>query len=256
MEFEVWDTSKPDVTFEPAKITFPALGFYMQQAEKIADYINSIEVTEDNIKDVKKDLAAARKVTKALSDRRIAIKKEILSDYEVFEQQVKDLSAVIDVAEDELREKVNALEEKEREEKLADIEELWGKRINLYQISELDPNAFDVWFDQRYLNKTVTMKTVETEMVEWLEATEKDIEACKSMDDEVLIEYLGTYDLAKAIQNVNERERLREMITEECDEEEDDFESEPSAIFMVIGAKDIKLTEMILKENNINYRRK
>ena len=228
----------------------------MQQVEKIADYINSIEVTEDNIKDVKKDLAAARKVTKALSDRRIAIKKEILSDYEVFEQQVKDLSAVIDVAEDELREKVNALEEKEREEKLADIEELWGKRINLYQISELDPNAFDVWFDQRYLNKTMTMKTVETEMVEWLEATEKDIEACKSMDDEVLIEYLGIYDLAKAIQNVNERERLREMITEECDEEEDDFESEPSAIFMVIGAKDIKLTEMILKENNINYRRK
>ena len=83
MEFEVWDTSKPDVTFEPAKITFPALGFYMEQAEKIADYINSIEVTEDNIKDVKKDLAAARKVTKALSDRRIAIKKEIMSNYEV-----------------------------------------------------------------------------------------------------------------------------------------------------------------------------
>ena len=253
MEFEVWDTSKPDVTFEPAKITFPAMSFYMVQAEKIANYIKGLEVTEDNVKDVKKDLAAARKVTKALSDRRIAIKREILRDYEVFEQQIKDLSAVIDDADIELREKVNELERQEQRAKLKKIEEIWGKRIGMYQIGDLDPNAFDMWFDQRYLNKTVTLKSVEDEMVEWLESTEKDIEACRSMDDEVLIEYLGTYNLAKAIQNVNEREQLREMLSEDS---EDDDEEERTAIFLITGDKDIKLTEMILKENNINYRRK
>lgn len=248
MEFEIWDTSKPDVTFEPATVTFPAFSFYKKQAELIADEIRSTTVTEDNVADVKRLLADARKVSEGLNRRRIDIKKDILQQYDEFEKQVKELASVIDIADSELREKLRILERMERDKKLKDIEDIWGQRAPMYQIFELAPNAFDMWLDPRMLNKSTSMKAVETDMVEWLEDSEKAIDTLKSMDDEYLVEYLGCFDLAKAISNVNTRNELKARVTNTKDED-----TTEKAIFIVYGKKDIKLTETLLQENEIEY---
>ena len=249
MEFEVWDPSKPDVTFKPADVSFPAFEFYRQQAVEIADYIRKIEVTESNVKDVKKELAQARKITDELSKRRIAIKKEILISFDSFEEKVKELGGVISEAEGELRSKVHELEEAEREAKKNQIRDLWDKRAAQYQITDMIPGAFDRWLIPQYLNKTVSMKNVEKEMVDWLENTEGDIETLRAMGEEYLVEYLGTLDLKQAISEVNRRNEIRESINDTEDEEE-------TATFIVAGTKDIKMTELLLKENNISYLRR
>ena len=251
MEFEVWDQSKPDVSYQPATVTFPAFEFYKTQAKLIADEIMNTPVTEENVKQVKQLLADARKVSDGLNRRRIDIKKEILKDYDAFEKQVKELASIIDTADNEVRLMVRELEEAEREQKRAAIEELWEKRISNYKVYDLAPNAFEVWLQPQMLNKSTSMKSIETSMTEWLEDSEKAIDTLKAMDDEYLVEYLGCFDITSAIAAVNSRRELKARITNTEDED-----TQNTAIFIVTGKKDIKLTESLLTENEINFTRK
>lgn len=248
LKFEVWDPDMPDVAFKPAQIMFPAYEFYKEQAERIAEYVSGIEPTEENVKEVKKTLAQSRKLVKALSDRRIQIKKDLLQDFSKFETQVKEISGIIDEADATVRDKVRELEEAERESKRLAILDLWNKRISGYRIDGLIPDLFDLWLQPRHLNATTTMKTIETEMVEFLEQTEQDMNALDAFDDEYRVEYLGTLNLAEAIAAVKHREEVLESFRGEQEEE-----TEETATFIIRGKKNIKLAEMILTENDIEY---
>ena len=251
-EIATWDENTPDVRFQTAPVTFNAFDYYKGRCEQIAAYIKGIEVTEDNVQAVKKDLAAARKLTDGLNSRKVQIKKAILEDYTVFEGQVKELKGIIDEADGELRGKVNALEEQARDRKKEEIRQVFLKRIGQYQIGTLIPDAFDRWWHEDLANKSKSMKAVEADMVDWLEGTEKDITTLKGMDQEILVEYLDTLDLAAAIQIVNARKARRQAVEDAPD---DIVPEEQVAVFRVYGAKDITLAEMLLKNNNITYRK-
>lgn len=193
-----------------------------------------------------------RKITDGLNSRKVQIKKAILADYTVFEGQVKELKAIIDDADGELRTKVNAMEELERDRKKEEIRQIFDKRVDQYQIGSLIPDAFDRWWHEDLANKSKSMKAVEADMVDWLEGTEKDIDTLKAMDREFLVEYLDTMDLASAIQIVNARKERRQAVETQPD---DTVYEEQVAVFRVYGQKDITLAEMLLTNNNINYRK-
>ena len=246
------DEQTPDVQYQVAKVTFDSFPEYKDKCLLIAEHIRNTEVTEDNLPEVKKELAAARKITDELNSRKVQIKKIILSDYTIFEGEVKELKGIIDSAESELRVKVNNLEDKARDQKKADIKVIFDKRIGQYQIGTLIPDAFDRWWHEDLANKSKSMKAVEADMVDWLEGTEKDITTLKGMDKEILVEYLDTMDLAAAIQTVNARNARRQAVEDAPD---DIVPEEQVAVFRVYGAKDITLAEMLLKNNNITYRK-
>ena len=246
------DEQNPDVQYQVAKVTFDSFPEYKDKCLLIAEHIRNTEVTEDNLPEVKKELAAARKITDELNSRKVQIKKIIFADYTVFEGEVKELKGIIDSAESELRVKVNDLEDKARDQKKADIKDIFEKRIGQYQIGTLIPDAFDRWWHEDLANKSKSMKAVEADMVDWLEGTEKDITTLKGMDKEVLVEYLDTLDLASAIQIVNARKARRQAVKAQPD---DTVPEEQVAVFRVYGQKDIALAEMLLKDNNINFRK-
>ena len=246
------DEQNPDVQYQVAKVTFDSFPEYKDKCLLIAEHIRNTEVTEDNLPEVKKELAAARKITDELNSRKVQIKKIIFADYTVFEGEVKELKGIIDSAESELRVKVNDLEDKARDQKKADIKAIFDKRIGQYQIGTLIPDAFDRWWHEDLANKSMSMKAVEADMVDWLEGTEKDITTLKGMDKEVLVEYLDTLDLASAIQIVNARKARRQAVKAQPD---DTVPEEQVAVFRVYGQKDIALAEMLLKDNNINFRK-
>lgn len=234
-----------DVRYLPAQIDFPGYAECMAQAEEIAQYIDNIELTEDNIKEAKKVLADARKVTDGLTRRRIDIKKEIDAGYKSFEAQIKAVIDVIANADRSLRGKVTAMEEAERERKKAEILDLWNKRVIHYTINTYLPEAWKMWLTPHHLNKSMSMKNVEKDMVEWLEDTEAAFNSLGGMDDEYTVEYINTLDLAAAIRNVNARNAVKEQIRQ-ADEEE-------SATFIIYGEKNIKLTKLLLKDNGIKF---
>ena len=237
-----------DVTYEIPKVDFPAYEEYKQKAQMIADYISQMEVDPDNIKDTKQTLAKARKLTDRLSRIRIDMKKEILQNYTLFESQVNEIVGIVGDADRELRAKVKALEEAEREEKEQEIFNIWQKRVAPYPIIEASmPDAFERWMSPKYLNKTATMKAVEKDMTEWIQNTYNDMQTALGMGKEYLVAYGWKGNLAEAIEAVKTQKETEDRLNNLVDDDE------AKETFIVYGKKDIDLTKMLLNDHNINY---
>ena len=237
-----------DVTFDIPQVNFPAYEEYKQKAQMIADYIGQMEVDPDNIKDTKQTLAKARKLTDRLSRIRIDMKKEILQNYTLFESQVNEIVGIVGDADRELRAKVKALEEAEREEKEQEIFNIWQKRVAPYPIIEASmPDAFERWMSPKYLNKTATMKAVEKDMTEWIQNTYNDMQTALGMGKEYLVAYGWKGNLAEAIEAVKTQKETEDRLNNLVDDDE------AKETFIVYGKKDIDLTKMLLNDHNINY---
>lgn len=250
MDFEIKEQNN-DVLYDIPKVSFTSFDVYKGQATEIAKYIRTLDVSPDNVKDVKATLAKARKVTDRLNRARIDIKREILKNYNIFEAQVKELDAIITDAESELRTKVKALEEQERREKAAALYDIFQKRVEMYvDIKTLLPDAFETWLKPSHLNKTTTLKAAEEDMVKWLEEVTAAIGTARSMGEEYLAEYVLQGNLATAIQAVLARKAVQDVISSQ------DLEGEEKALFEVKGPKDIKMVEMFMEQNQINYTRR
>lgn len=253
MNFEIIEKQN-DVTYEIAKVEFPAYEEYKEKATAVAEYVRSTEVSPENIKEAKDILARSRKLTDRLNRARIDMKKEILQNYMNVESQIKEITGIIDEADKELRGKVRELDDAERAVKKAMILSIWDKRIiNYPDIAQLIPDAFDMWLTPKHLNKTTTLKSVEADMVKWLEQTDRDMKAAEAISNECLVHYLTCGDLPTAIEAVKHLEEAEKYI-EERDRMDEPVKSVTA--FVVTGKKDIELAERLLYENEINFIRK
>ena len=233
----------------PGGITFPEYETLLQEAKQIAQAIDQMEVTEENVEETKKTLARVNKAIKRLNDERIAVKKRILEPYDAFEKQVKEIESIVKTADWLVRQQVRDMEEAEREEKKEALCEIYEKRIQLYDFARI--MTFDDWLTPQHLNKTVTMKKVEEQMTDWLEKVERDIETLSKMQhpEELIRTYKDTQDMALTMQiveaAVREREEQKAVVQEVTGKEEHTIK--------LYSKKDLKLAEMLLKENDIKF---
>ena len=239
------------ITYSLGQISFPNYEEVIQWAKEVAETLNNTELREDNVKDVKASLAAARKVVDGINARRIEVKKALLTPYDTLEAQVKVITNIINEADGVLRDKVRAMEEAERDAKRETLKGIWDLRIPLYTFTDYIPDPFDRWVTPQHLNKTTSIKKCEDDMAAWMEQREQDITTIKRLPDstQILISYASCLDLTRAIQVGQEQaKREREVTT-----------SNPVgllvATFVVTGEKDIQLAELLFKTNNIDYRR-
>lgn len=230
-------------------ITFPEYEELINEANRVADYIDSIELTDDNIQEVKGVLAKANRAIKELNDKRIAIKKEIMNPYDDFANQIKEIESIVKKADTRLRSEVRSVEEKERYRKREDIREIWNKRINQYEYAKL--MDFEDFIQNKHMNKTTTMKSVEDEMVKFLESSENDLSLLAETErkNEAFELYKESKDLGIVIntikKKVEQEERNKEILKE--------VETEETYIFTIKGKKDKNFVEMLLKENEIEF---
>lgn len=252
MKYEIMENTSP-VSYNVATVDFPAYEVFKEKAIDISEEIRAMNVDPENIKEAKTMLAEARKITDRLSRVRIDIKKEILAGYQTFEAQVKEISAIIGDADDALRAKVRELEEAERQAKKEALRMTWDMRIDRFPyVRDYLKDPFERWLTQKHLNKTVSMKKAEADMVKWLEQEDLSLQSAEAMGEDFLTEYILTGSWADAVQNVKARETIRDTVNAS---EQEELE-EVTAWFLIRGTKDIKLVEMLLKENEINFERK
>ena len=232
-------------------IVFKDYSKLLSEATLIAEKLNEMEVNEDNIKEQKKLLAKVNKSIKELNDRRIAIKKEILEPYEMFNSQVKEIESVIKEADTRLRNQAREIEEAERVEKKKRIHEIWDLRMHQYDLAKMI--EFEDWIQQSHLNKSMSMNKVEDEMVIFLEAVEKDLGVINGMDNskEIMTEYLNTLSIAEAIEIVNSRIKAQEKQAEML--EKIGVETDKKYMFILNNEKDMKFAKMLLNENEIKF---
>lgn len=254
MNYEITEHQN-DVTYDVPQISFPSYEKYRNQALAIRDEISGVPVSQDNIKEVKKTLAGVRKISDRMNRARIDIKKAILANYEQFEAQVKEITGIIDDADHDLRSKVRMLDDLEREAKRDQLREIWDMRVSQYgEIEQWMPDAFDIWLQPKHLNKTTSIKNAEVDMTAWIDQTYQDMVTAQGMGEDYLYEYVRCRNLGEAIRNVKDRASFLETI-DNVDEFLEDVNSDPVGRYTVFGAKDIALTDRLLNENEINYKK-
>ncbi|MBC1233651.1 DUF1351 domain-containing protein [Listeria booriae] len=243
----------PEPIIEIGRIHFPAFEKLKEDADKLADHIKNIEVTEDNIKTSKKLLAAVNKEVKELETKRIGIKKDMMIPYVAFEAQVKEIVSIVKVADEHVRQQVKQLEEDEREEKKSLIKVLFEKRIKQYDFKNLF--TFDDFLDNSYLNKSMSMNKVETELVEWLTRIEADMTVIDTLAyrTEILAEYVEKQHLALAIQVVTQRYEKKRAVEQVIKGTGERPEPLQQYIYTISNKKDAKMIEMFMEQNQIKY---
>ena len=173
----------------------------------------------------------------------------MLKPYNDFEAQVKEIVAIVKEADNIVRSQIREMEETERRNKKAVIKEMFEDKVKHYDFN--DAITFENFFKENMANKTTSLDKLENELSDWLEQRKMDIGVIKNLgDNEILKEYLETFNLAQSIENAKAREEKNKKVAEVMKTAE---KSDKKYIFIISDEKDAKLTEMLLKENKIKY---
>lgn len=173
-------------------------------AEKVKDY-KTIAYTEDSLKDMKADLADLNKLKKAFEDERKRVKKICMEPYTKFEQQVKEITALIDEPIGLIDSQIREIDERRKAAKREEIEELFAS-IGFQSFVKLDM----IW-DEKWLNATVTLPKIEEQMKSRMYQIGTDVVTISKLPEfkfEAMEVYRKTLDMNQAIQ---EGQRLADI---------------------------------------------
>lgn len=183
-------------------------------AARVQDYKN-IAYTEDQVKDMEKDRADLNKLRTAFESERKRLKKVCMEPYNLFEQQVKEVVALIDEPIQLIDSQLYELEERRKQQKKKDIEALFDT-IGFQTFVTLD-NIFD----QKWLNASVSLGKIEEQMKSIMYKIGTDVATIGNLPEfsfEAMEVYKKTLDLNKAIlegQRLAEIQKRKQQYEEE-----------------------------------------
>lgn len=183
-------------------------------AARVQDYKN-IAYTEDQVKDMKKDRADLNKLRTAFESERKRLKKVCMEPYNLFEQQAKEVVALIDEPIQLIDSQLYELEEIRKQQKKKDIEALFDT-IGFQTFVTLD-NIFD----QKWLNASVSLGKIEEQMKSIMYKIGTDVATIGNLPEfsfEAMEVYKKTLDLNKAIlegQRLAEIQKRKQQYEEE-----------------------------------------
>lgn len=171
---------------------------------KMADY-RGLVFTDETIREAKKDRADLNKLKTAFEDERKRIKKLCMDPYNRFEQQVKEVIALIEEPIRMIDIQIKEVEQKKKEQKRKEIEELFSS-IGFQPFVTLN----QIW-DEKWLNASVSMVKAEEQMRSRMYQISNDVLTIGKLQEfsfEAMEVYKKTLDLSKAIQ---EGQRLADI---------------------------------------------
>jgi len=155
--------------------------------------------TDDTIQDAKKDRATLNKFKKALNDKKLEIKRRCLEPYTDFEARIKELTALVEQPVMAIDSQVKGYEERKRTEKQQTIQAVWDVQESDVKSMVTLANVFD----QRWLNVTYPMASVEQEITAFLAKVEEELNIIYDLkteyEDQVVRTYLQGFNLSSAL---------------------------------------------------------
>ena len=164
-------------------------------AARVRDY-KTIAYTADQAKDMKRDRADLNKLKAAFEDERKRLKKVCMEPYNRFEQQVKEITALIDEPIQLIDSQLSEIEERRKQLKQKEIEDLFGT------IGFQDFITLERIMDPKWLNATVSLNKIEEQMKNLLFRVGTEVSTINSLPEfsfEALENYKKTLDLNMAI---------------------------------------------------------
>lgn len=194
------------------------------------EYYNNLVVTEDTIKKGKEERAALNKFKGAIDTYRKDVKKRYLAPYNAFEQQVKDLTGLIDEPIKAIDNQLQVFEEQRKAEKAVQISEAYGRIVpeDLQQIIPIGRIQ-----DKKWLNATTSMKKVEEDLEAIVKRTNADLLALETVPDEykagVHAKYIDTLDIELAMNHMHAQQKAEEAFKARQEEEKRRKEEQEAA---------------------------
>lgn len=173
-------------------------------AERVEHY-KGLVYTDAQIQDAKKDRANLRKFIEALESKRKEVKKQCLAPYEQFEKQVKEIVAIVNEPIVLIDKQIKEYEQIKRAEKLEKVQEIFA------EVDFPEWVSFEKVYDTKWLNASVSLKSIKGAMEVMKEKIAKDLETLRVLPEfafEAEQLYISTLDIQKAITEAN---RMAEM---------------------------------------------
>lgn len=164
-------------------------------AEKVKDY-KTIAYTEDSLADMKKDCAGLNKLKNAFEEERKRVKKICMDPYAKFEQQVREITVLIDEPIKLIDSQVKEIDERRKVAKKEEIKALFAS-IGFQTFVSLDM----IW-DEKWLNATVTLSKIEEQMKSRMYQIGSDVLTINNLPEfsfEAMEVYKSTLDVNQAI---------------------------------------------------------
>lgn len=176
------------------------------------EYATSV-YTDDTIRNAKADRAKLKKFVDAMEGKRKELKKKVMEPYEQFEQEEKQLVAIVQRAIDNIDSQVKDYERRQREGKTAKVREFY--EANIHDIGEYLP--FERVFKPEYANATTSMKSIKEEILAAIQKVDEGLAILNEVDSkfagDMKAVFLRTYDIGAAMAERNRlesEERRRE----------------------------------------------
>lgn len=258
-----------NVSYTVPKVEWNSFEQDKEQALQVVKDLESLEITENNLKEGKKKIAEVRKVTAELNNKRKEIKAEMLTSLTEFSNKVKEIDDILTQAVNVQRDKVEQYEFQIANKKFDTIKEIFDKRNKAYNKYNLD---FSEFYKPQFLNKTYKLDKIELEMVDFFENKKQEIETIKTLDnaDDILVEYyLNGYNMSNAINTVNKRIEVAKNLEierkkpleqpnqpikiEPTQPTQTEKQGQDTLVIEIKGAEKIALAKMLLESNKIDY---
>lgn len=165
----------------------------------IVEAYQGLVYTEDTVSDAKNDRAALRKLLNEIEDRRKLVKKKCMEPYEVFENDLKDVTVLIKEQISIIDGQVKEYENGVKEEKKARLQEVYAETIG--ELAEVLP--FERVFETQYLNVSFKESKTATEIQEKIQRVKSDLAAIDALDSKYKLNakdvYVRTLDMSQAM---------------------------------------------------------
>lgn len=172
-----------------------------------AKLYESIVYSDDQIKFAKEDRAGLNRLKKALNDERIRLEREYMQPLATFKAQINDIITIIDKPVQAIDKQVKAFDEQKKADKMTEIANFFNSCDNPAGIK------LEQIMDIKWLNASVSMKSIQDTIDAKFEQIEKDLSVIRSLPAyafEAEQEYISTLDLAKAVREANKRQEMDE----------------------------------------------
>lgn len=182
----------------------------------LADYKDRV-YTEDTIGDAKEDRAKLNKLKTAIDNERKNRKKEYMQPFEKFESQAKEIVAIIDEVSTGIGTQLDAFEEQRVAKKKELIQSLFDEIISNYDGVEFV--TCGMISDIKWLNKSVSEKSIATEITAKLDQIKRDLEVISKMPNysfEAKEAYKVSLDLNQALAEGEKQLKVQEAKRQEA----------------------------------------
>lgn len=210
-----------------------------------AKYKNLV-ITEDQIKEGKKERADLNKITKNLKAFFTKTKKEHLKPLNDLDNQIKVLIGYVVEASGSVDKQIKNFEEQQKEDKKKEL-------IAFYESIKVEKVSFESIFDDRWLNASVSLKKAKEDILEAIRVIESELSTIKSFNSKnealMIDEYFKTkYSLQSAI-SLNQR-----MVAVAEAEEKQKAEAKPKNEPVVVeDAKPVVEVKEEPKQSTLGY---